>query len=552
MNNKFVKKALLVETNATYVEIIRNALSQVGYQIKVSDSASEALRLLPSYVPDIIIIDIELPDLNGKDLIVALRSNSYDMPIVLITDQKDTASIIQAYRLGASDIITTPLRENEMMTIIERVTNQAITHKELLIQIKKTDYVNHDLNDRLRELSIIYAINKTFHSLSSEEKIMDFLFNATSKLLKSSTSYHLGLNKNQSFILKHGIGLEDLPMARLNHEWQDGLGVLVAFSKEPLIVDEQSLKKYSLSRIGKTALAFPHIIDGELMSVLVFIRKSGENFSQNELEIVELILELASFAIKNTRFSKMMKQKNHDIHYLESSFYQLEKQVLIATKNIDEVIKPNLAQNHILLFELKTTPDIDQEVITTMIKNLDEIEENLKSCSTVQKKIDSIETLEICLNTLLDKLLAPYSNDEIQSSYEGETNLYFSSNYGKTEALLNELIQISLSHRSQKPLIVKLNAKNPRFVKISFINQNNKIDYETMFMLLNPLFEKDILDLPSESEIKAKNENISSKQIINIKHGLIWAEKTPQTGNSIHITIPLVVDSFSKSSKDHS
>ena len=67
-----------------------------------------------------------------------------------------------------------------------------------------------------------------------------------------------------------------------------------------------------------------------------------------------------------------------------------------------------------------------------------------------------------------------------------------------------------------------------------------------MLMLFNPLYEKEVLPLPSESEIEERQKTSTLKQIIYLNQGLIWAEKTLAQGNSIHLTIPLSVDSFSK------
>ena len=540
------KKILIIENNPVYVEIMENALFQTGYQTRIADTASEGLRLANSDSPQLIILNYALQDLSGKDLIVALRSNGYENPILIISDEIDSADVIQVIRLGASDFIIPPFRDTEIMSIVDRVLIQA---DHLEVQEKRTKQTNQtitNLKKRINQLSIVHALQKTFNSLSNENKIIEFMYRAISHYFETSSSYHISINEKQALILKHGLGLESLPNAKINQEWKDELGVYLAFSKTPTIISKQELKKYNLDKIGKTAIGYPLVINEQVKSIFVFIRKNGDSFKPGDMKFIDLIAEQAIESIKCKQNLKKIKQRNQDIKYLEKRLQLIIQENNKTNQKFTKEIGPNIAQNQILLFELKSNPHIKQNAVDTMIENLLEIEKNIKLCKLNLEYLNTLSLQEICLNNLLDDIITPLSPNEAVFHYEGENNLYISDKDEIIEKLLKELLKISLSHRTHKPILIKLEETQSKFAKISFINHNQIIDYETMLMLFDSLYEKEVLPLPTEQEIEERKKTSTLKQIIYMEQGILWAEKTSPHGNAINFTIPLSVDSFSK------
>src|SRR6187397_253346 len=97
---------LLVENDPQISDLIaRQTLRSVGYQVDVVSDASSAIKSAVQASPDLIIVDLNLPGLSAKDMIVALSSQGVNAPILVLAGKGQEHDIIQAFRLGAADYI---------------------------------------------------------------------------------------------------------------------------------------------------------------------------------------------------------------------------------------------------------------------------------------------------------------------------------------------------------------------------------------------------------------------------------------------------------------
>ena len=552
MTKNIGKKILLIENNPSYIQIFENALYQAGFQTKVAETASEGLRITNQFDPQLVLINYTLPDLSGKDLMLALQSNSYQNPIIIIADEINIAEAIQLMRLGASDVIIPPFRDTLIMSVVESalIKSEIVDHqKEKDLKIK-THIEN--LNYRINELSILHAIHKSFINLPNEDRIIEFMFRAISRFFEVSSSYLLVQNERKSFAIKHSIGLSNSIKATMIHELVKVPNVFQNLTSSPSLIKKNELEIYYLKDIGKTAISYPLIIDEQLTALFVFIRKSGENFTLSDQKLIEMIAEQALQEIKNKEMQKKINQKTQDIRYLEHRLQHILKESQKSNQKLTESILPNLAQNQILLFEFKENPENDEETIDSMIENLLDIEKNIKLNKLNNEFLHNLSVQEICLNNLLENMIRPYAPDNAIFNYTEGKNLYIQNKNQNLETLLEELLTISISHRAHKPILVKLENNQSEFAKISFINKNKIIDYEAMLMLFDSLYEKEIIPLPSAEEIEERKKTSTLKQIIYMEQGMIWAEKISPHGNSINLTIPLAADSSAKSNRAHS
>ncbi len=125
------ERILLVESNPEISDrIARQSLSTLGYQVLISRTVSEALHDISRFSPDIIITNLYLPDLSGKDLLVALNAQGIQIPVITIAEKGTEADLVSALRLGAADYCMMPLREVEIVSAVERVTRQIQSRRE--------------------------------------------------------------------------------------------------------------------------------------------------------------------------------------------------------------------------------------------------------------------------------------------------------------------------------------------------------------------------------------------------------------------------------------
>jgi len=119
------EQVLIVESDPDISDLIgRQALQPLGYKVTVTGGAGAAIKLAIENHPDLILANLNLPGLSGKDLIAALTSQGITAPLVVIAEKGQEQSVIQSFRLGAVDAILWPARDAEVVRVVERALQQ--------------------------------------------------------------------------------------------------------------------------------------------------------------------------------------------------------------------------------------------------------------------------------------------------------------------------------------------------------------------------------------------------------------------------------------------
>ena len=112
IQNKY--KILIVEDEANIRNLVSTMLDTEGYQTILADSGESAKTLYLSYLPDLIILDLGLPDTDGMNLLDFVRTNSLT-PIIVLSARTDETDKINALDKGANDYITKPFGSGELL-----------------------------------------------------------------------------------------------------------------------------------------------------------------------------------------------------------------------------------------------------------------------------------------------------------------------------------------------------------------------------------------------------------------------------------------------------
>lgn len=111
---------LVVDDEQRIREELEEFLTDIGHQVCQAGGPSEAARTLEFCNPDIVILDIKLPETDGLTLLKDFRSRRPNMEVIMITGHGDMETVIQAMRLGAVDYLQKPLRLNDIRAAVER------------------------------------------------------------------------------------------------------------------------------------------------------------------------------------------------------------------------------------------------------------------------------------------------------------------------------------------------------------------------------------------------------------------------------------------------
>ena len=116
--NKYV--ILLVEDESNIRTLVATMLDTAGYQAIVAGSCADAKTLYASYLPDLIILDLGLPDMDGMNLLNFVRQNSLT-PIIVLSARANEADKILALDSGANDYVTKPFSSGELLARVRAI-----------------------------------------------------------------------------------------------------------------------------------------------------------------------------------------------------------------------------------------------------------------------------------------------------------------------------------------------------------------------------------------------------------------------------------------------
>ena len=143
-------KILIVDDNPTNLEILSNYLIQSGYAVFVKKSGLKALESLEMHRPDIILLDVVMPEIDGFETCRRLKENDLtkDIPVIFMTALSDIDDKVRGLQLGAVDYITKPFHQEE---VLERV-NTHLTIKNLQQKLQKKNTELQSALDRERRI----------------------------------------------------------------------------------------------------------------------------------------------------------------------------------------------------------------------------------------------------------------------------------------------------------------------------------------------------------------------------------------------------------------
>lgn len=134
-----LKTVLVVEDDPDFQKLTRHILEQEGYKIFTASNGAQGLKVLEEWIPDMILLDIRLPDMDGYEICRIIRSNPRHgrIPIIMVTVESEVKNIVRGLKMGADDYIVKPFDPKELLARVRGLFRQ--------IEKLKTDASKRDL-----------------------------------------------------------------------------------------------------------------------------------------------------------------------------------------------------------------------------------------------------------------------------------------------------------------------------------------------------------------------------------------------------------------------
>ncbi len=338
------ERILIVESDPDISDLIsRQALKPLGYAVTVVAEAASAIQVALQDPPALIIANLNLPGLSGKDLLAALSSRGLESPLIVVAEKGQEQSVIQAFRLGAVDVIFWPARDAEIVRVVERALQQ--THETRARQRlgQQLEVTRQELERNLKDLNSILGVGKAVLSITDQRQLLGRILEAALQVADADIGWlMLRDDKSHNFLLA---AYRNLPAAwakKLNQPLDDGISSLVALSGEALSIHGTPLDKFKVAALGKSAVAVPLKVRNEVIGLLVIVRKADREIEPMIQNLLQAIADFASISIVHARLFRAIDESGEAFRLNEQSRVALVENMRQSIRDELQVVRSPL------------------------------------------------------------------------------------------------------------------------------------------------------------------------------------------------------------------
>lgn len=345
MNTTVTERILLVESDPEICDLIAHqALEPLGYQVQVAGDVNTAIQYTARSAPDLVIADLNLPGLSGKDLLVALNFQGLQVPVIVIAEKGQENNVIQAFRLGGTDYLVWPMQDAEVVSAVERALKQVREGRLRQRVDQQLKEANQELQRRVRELTTIFAVGKAVISITDQQVLFDKIVEGMVYVAEADYGWLLlREERKRSFILTSHRNLPAAWAKKVGQPLDDGVSSLVALSGEALAINGEPLKRFKLASLGHSVMVVPIKVQQEVIGLLIIVRKADVVFDRNMQSLLKAVADYASISLVNARLFRALQVsadaaqagEKAKLEQLQSMQKELQSLIQPATYPID-------------------------------------------------------------------------------------------------------------------------------------------------------------------------------------------------------------------------
>jgi putative nucleotidyltransferase with HDIG domain len=318
---------LVVDDDEKVLDILRRSLSNNGHDVRVAKSGLEAVSLYKETAPDMVVLDMMLPDIDGREVLRRLRIYGYgrETPVLFLSSNSDLEMRLSGLDSGAEDYLVKPFSLRELNKKIDIALGRIIKTRELEatknsleseIQKGQEKYIslNRELKKQLLSMETLFSVSQDLNRLLDIEELINVLaLTVVGELQISSMAiFSLVSEESKEFTL---LGLKGLDRQQIRDLVIPRNGVFAEWLEKERgprkIVrthDREWVSKLPDLRLAIFEYATPVIVKQSLRGIVFTGPKLNRNdYTKFELSILLSICDSAGIGIENSKLFKQLQ-----------------------------------------------------------------------------------------------------------------------------------------------------------------------------------------------------------------------------------------------------
>src|SRR3990172_1049038 len=128
---KTVSKILLIDDDQNILTTLRIRLESLGYQVVVAQDGQQGLALCESEMPDLVLLDLKLPGINGLEVLKQIKSAGASVEVIMLTAEGTIETSVRAIKLGAYDYLPKPINPKQLKSLVEKALKKGEVNREI-------------------------------------------------------------------------------------------------------------------------------------------------------------------------------------------------------------------------------------------------------------------------------------------------------------------------------------------------------------------------------------------------------------------------------------
>jgi len=295
--------------------VVEYVLEPNGFKYLTARDGQEGLEMAIQHRPDLILLDLQMPRLDGIGVLKKLDTHHLDIPVILMTFHGSEDIAVEVYRLGVRDYVKKPYTPDEMLDSLERSLSEIRLRREKEALTERVIHANRELQRRLQELNILYNVGKSVTATTDLSILLPRIVDAAVQISGSEEGYIYLLNDKQLVCLAQK--RRDFATAEAaNFEVRDPIALHVLKKANPIALGPDQLQTSKNGNDSPISVAYaPLIHERRPVGVIGVANFSDDSriFVNDDSNLLSALGDYAAISIVNSQNMQALRESREQV-----------------------------------------------------------------------------------------------------------------------------------------------------------------------------------------------------------------------------------------------
>ncbi|PJF43744.1 MAG: hypothetical protein CUN55_07565, partial [Phototrophicales bacterium] len=293
--------------------IIEYIMQPNQFEPLVARNGLEAMEILRQQSVDLVLLDLQMPKMGGLEVLDAMKAEEIDVPVVLMTFHGSEEIAVEVYRKGVRDYVKKPFSVEEMTEVITRALSEVRLRREKEALTERLLAANSEMNQRIRELNMLYQVGKSVTSLTKLDDLLPRILRAAVDITGSEAG-SLFLVQNDTLIARAIKSPQDPQIYAVNQPQKNRFAQKALETGRPFVLSRAEIDAIVADGDRPYAVLVTPMVIGQsrIIGVLLVSNYSTESrpFRKQDAAMLSALSDYAAIAIENaTNFAELSRYR---------------------------------------------------------------------------------------------------------------------------------------------------------------------------------------------------------------------------------------------------